>query len=254
MFELSVDEWMAVRLSLKVAAVATIAALPLALAVALLLARGRFVGKSLLDSLVHLPLVLPPVVVGYLLLIGFGRRGPFGEWLESHLGLVFSFRWTGAALACAVMGFPLMVRAIRLSIEAIDPRLEKAAATLGASPLRAFATITLPLAQTVKEAGRINGDSRLARHFASLPHALALGRVARALTRLHPLLRGAADPAGICAASLTALLEDTGPGAAVEASVVPDPDMPGGSLVQLSLRFGRDVLEGASLGMDVPLD
>jgi molybdate transport system permease protein len=121
-FELSVDEWMAVRLSLKVAAVATIAALPLALAVALLLARGRFIGKSLLDSLVHLPLVLPPVVVGYLLLIGFGRRGPLGEWLESHLGLVFSFRWTGAALACAVMGFPLMVRAIRLSIEAIEPR------------------------------------------------------------------------------------------------------------------------------------
>jgi molybdate transport system permease protein len=145
-FALSVDEWMAVRLSLKVAAVATIAALPLALALALLLARGRFIGKSLLDSLVHLPLVLPPVVVGYLLLIGFGRRGPLGEWLESHLGLVFSFRWTGAALACAVMGFPLMVRAIRLSIEAIDPRLEKAAATLGASPLRAFATVTIPLA------------------------------------------------------------------------------------------------------------
>jgi len=115
-------------------------------------------------------------------------------------------------------------------------------------------TITLPLAQTVKEAGRINGDSRLARHFASLPHALASGRVARALTRLHPLLRGAADPAGICAALLTTLLEDTGPGAAVEASLVPDPDMPGGSLVQLSLRFGHDVLEGASLRMDVPLD
>lgn len=140
------DEWTAVLLSLKVALVATVCALPAGIAVAWLLARGRFPGRTLLDGLVHLPLVLPPVVVGYLLLLSFGRKGPIGAWLESTLGLVFAFRWTGAALACAVMGFPLMVRAIRLSLEAIDPRLEQAAATLGSSPLRAFATITLPLA------------------------------------------------------------------------------------------------------------
>jgi molybdate transport system permease protein len=152
---LSAEAWQALQLSLKVAAVATVCALPLALAVAWLLARRQFFGKTLLDSLVHLPLVLPPVVVGYLLLLGFGRRGPFGAWLEAHLGLVFSFRWTGAALACAVMGFPLMVRAIRLSFESIDPRLERAAATLGAGPLRTFATITVPLALPGVVAGAV---------------------------------------------------------------------------------------------------
>lgn len=143
---LPAEAWQALSLSLKVASVATLAALVPAVAVAWVLARGRFVGKTLLDSLVHLPLVLPPVVVGYLLLISLGRRGPIGSWLEANWGLVFSFRWTGAALACAVMGFPLMVRAIRLSFESVDPRLEQAAATLGAGPLRRFATITLPLA------------------------------------------------------------------------------------------------------------
>jgi molybdate transport system permease protein len=146
MLALSPDDWEALRLSLKVAAVATIASLPVALAVALLLARGRFAGKALLDAVVHLPLVMPPVVTGYLLLLAFGRRGPVGAWLESTLGIVLSFRWTGAALACAVMGFPLMVRAIRLSLEAIDVRLERAASTLGAGPLWVFATVTLPLA------------------------------------------------------------------------------------------------------------
>ncbi len=143
---LSAEEWTAVRLSLKVAAVATLASLPAGVAVALLLARGRFPGKMLLDGLVHLPLVLPPVVTGYALLLLFGRRGPIGAWLEQSFGIVFSFRWTGAALACAVMGFPLMVRAIRLSIEAIDARLEQAAGTLGASPPLVFLTVTLPLA------------------------------------------------------------------------------------------------------------
>jgi molybdate transport system permease protein len=131
MIALSPQEWEAVHLSLKVAAVATLAALPLAIGVALLLARGRFPGRTLLDALVHLPLVLPPVVTGYVLLLLFGRRGPVGAWLEASLGIVLSFRWTGAALACAVMGFPLMVRAIRLSIESIDRRLEFAAGTLG---------------------------------------------------------------------------------------------------------------------------
>jgi molybdate transport system permease protein len=142
---LSAEEWSAVRLSLLVAVTATAASLPLGLAVAYLLARGRFWGKSLLDTLVHLPLILPPVVTGYLLLVLFGKRGPLGQFLDQAFGIVFAFRWTGAALACAVMGFPLMVRAMRLSIEAVDTRLENAAGTLGASPLWVFATITLPL-------------------------------------------------------------------------------------------------------------
>ena len=138
-------EWTAVRLSLLVATVAVAASLPVAIPVAYLLARGRFVGRSLLDTLVHLPLILPPVVTCYLLLIGFGRRGPIGEFLYDTFGIVLSFRWTGAALACAVMGFPLLVRAIRLSIEAVDRRLEEAAGTLGAHPAFVFATVTLPL-------------------------------------------------------------------------------------------------------------
>ena len=146
MFDLSPDEWIAIRLSVRIAIVATVVALPFGIAVAWLLARKDFWGKSLLDGLVHLPLVLPPVVTGYLLLISFGRRGPVGAFLADNFGIVFSFRWTGAALACGVMAFPLLVRAIRLSFEAIDRRLEDAASTLGASPLRRFVTVTLPLA------------------------------------------------------------------------------------------------------------
>ena len=139
------EEWVALRLSLLVAGVATLASLGPGLAVAYLLARGRFWGKPVLDTLVHLPLILPPVVTGYLLLIWFGRRGPIGAFLSDHFGIVLSFRWTGAALACAVMGFPLLVRAIRLSIEAVDARLEQAAGTLGAPPAWVFAIVTLPL-------------------------------------------------------------------------------------------------------------
>ncbi|MCC6888644.1 MAG: molybdate ABC transporter permease subunit [Hyphomicrobiales bacterium] len=146
MFDLTAEEWIAIRLSLRIAVVATAASLPFGIAVAWLLARKHFWGKSLIDGLVHLPLVLPPVVTGYLLLIGFGRRGPIGAFLADHFGIVFSFRWTGAALACAIMAFPLLVRAIRLSFEAIDRRLEDAAATLGANGWRVFATVTLPLA------------------------------------------------------------------------------------------------------------
>jgi molybdate transport system permease protein len=142
---LSPEEWTAVRLSLLVASTAMLASLPFGIATAWLLARGRFWGKSLLDALVHLPLILPPVVTGYLLLIGFGRRGPIGQWLYDWFGIVLSFRWTGAALACAVMGFPLLVRAIRLSIEAVDRKLEDAAGTLGANPFWVFLTVTLPL-------------------------------------------------------------------------------------------------------------
>lgn len=145
MSEISAEEWTAILLSLRVAAVATLVATPLGVAVAWLLARRDFWGKAALDALIYLPLVLPPVVTGYLLLLGFGRRGPIGAFLAEHFGIVFSFRWTGAALACAVMGFPLMVRAIRLSIEAVDRRLEAAAGTLGAAPLWVFLTITLPL-------------------------------------------------------------------------------------------------------------
>ena len=146
MFELTPDEWTAVALSLRIAVVATVVSLPFGIAVAWLLARKNFWGKALLDGVVHLPLVLPPVVTGYLLLISFGRKGPIGAFLADHLGIVFSFRWTGAALACGIMGFPLLVRPIRLAIEAIDRRLEDAAATLGANGLWALITVTLPLA------------------------------------------------------------------------------------------------------------
>lgn len=152
---LTPDEWNAVHLSIKVAIWAMIGSLPAGVLVALILARGRFWGKSILNGLVHLPLVLPPVVTGYLLLLGFGKRGPIGAFLAEHFGIVFSFRWTGAALACAVMGFPLMVRAIRLSIEAVDRKLEAAAGTLGANPLWVFVTVTLPLAVPGVIAGMI---------------------------------------------------------------------------------------------------
>jgi len=142
---LSNEEWTAIRLSLRVSTVAVLVSLPLGILVALALARGRFWGKSLLNGIVHLPLILPPVVTGFILLILFGRRGPIGSVLNDWFGIVLSFRWTGAALACGIMGFPLMVRSIRLSIEAVDRKLEEAAGTLGASPLWVFLTVTLPL-------------------------------------------------------------------------------------------------------------
>ena len=143
--QLQPDEITAIRLSLRVAWWAVLGSLPVGVAVALVLARGRFWGKGLLDTLVHLPLVLPPVVTGYGLLLLLGRRGVLGAFLAETFGLVFAFRWTGAALASAIMGFPLLVRAIRLSIEAVDRRLEDAAGTLGASRGWVFLTITLPL-------------------------------------------------------------------------------------------------------------
>src|ERR1700742_837318 len=146
MFSLTPDEWTAIELSLRIAIVATIIALPFGLAIAWVLARKDFWGKSLLDGIVHLPLVLPPVVTGYLLLIWFGRKGPIGAFLDHTFGIVLAFRWTGAVLSCGIMGFPLLVRAVRLSIEAIDRRVEDAASTLGARGLWVFATVTLPLA------------------------------------------------------------------------------------------------------------
>jgi molybdate transport system permease protein len=139
-------EWEILQLSLKVAFWSVLCSLPIAVAVAMLLARSNFPGKSLFDAIVHLPLVLPPVVIGYFLLLLLGRRGPLGAVLEEYFGIVVAFRWTGAAIAAGIMGFPLMVRAIRLSIEAIDTGLEAAARTLGATRWRVYATVTLPLA------------------------------------------------------------------------------------------------------------
>jgi len=140
------EEWEILRLSLRVAFWSVLVSLPLAVAVAHTLARSNFPGKTLFDATVHLPLVLPPVVVGYLLLLLFGRRGPVGAWLEEWFGIIFAFRWTGAALAAGIMGFPLMVRAVRLSFESIDRKLEAAASTLGAGRAGVFLTVTLPLA------------------------------------------------------------------------------------------------------------
>ncbi|WP_028917241.1 molybdate ABC transporter permease subunit [Pseudoxanthomonas sp. J35] len=164
------EELTAIALSLKVALVAAMGSLPVGVAVAWLLARRRFPGKALLDALVHLPLVLPPVVMGYALLVMLGTEGPVGRWLHDVLGITLAFRWTGAALACAVMGFPLMVRAIRLSIENVDRRLEQAAATLGAAPWRVFLTVTLPLAWPGLVAG------------AALAFAKALGEFGATIT------------------------------------------------------------------------
>jgi molybdate transport system permease protein len=139
------EEWQAVALSLKVSFWATLLSLPFGLLCALALARGRFIGRDVLNWLVHLPLVLPPVVTGYLLLLGFGRQGPIGSVLDDLFGITLAFQWTGAALAASIMAFPLMVRAMRLAIEAVDPKLEEAAATLGASRIKVFSTVTLPL-------------------------------------------------------------------------------------------------------------
>jgi molybdate transport system permease protein len=143
---LSSDELGIILLSLKVALCSVAFSLPLAIVIAYVLARFDFAGKTLLDALVHLPLVLPPVVVGYALLLIFGKRGALGAWLDQWFGIVFAFRWTGAALAAAIMGFPLMVRAIRLSMAAVDRRLETVARTLGAARVRVFVSVTLPLA------------------------------------------------------------------------------------------------------------
>ena len=158
--DINAEQWDAIRLSLRVGLAATVFSLPVAVFVAYALARWRFPGKMLLDAFVHLPLVLPPVVTGLVLLLVFGRRAPVGAFLADHFGLVFAFRWTGAALASGVMGFPLMVRAIRLSIEAVDVRLEQAAATLGAPPWAVFGLVTLPLAGPGLLAGAVLGFAK----------------------------------------------------------------------------------------------
>ncbi|MBF5091806.1 molybdate ABC transporter permease subunit [Novosphingobium sp. NBM11] len=157
---LSAEEWEIVLLSLKVSVAGVGLMLPLAFALAWLLARVRFPGKVLVDALIHLPLVVPPVVTGWLLLIAFGGNGPIGSWLDRAFGITLMFRWTGAALAAAIMALPLMVRAMRLSLEAVDTRLENAARTLGAGPWRAFLTITFPLSLPGILAGAVLGFAR----------------------------------------------------------------------------------------------
>lgn len=157
---LSPAEWQIVTLSLKIGLVAIAVTLPVAFALAWMLARGRFPGKIVLDAIVHLPLVLPPVVTGWLLLIAFGPEGPIGRWLNAWFGIGVLFRWTGAAIAAGVMALPLMVRAIRLSIEAVDRRLESAARTLGAGPWRVFWSVTLPLSMPGVLAGAVLGFAR----------------------------------------------------------------------------------------------
>ena len=193
MLNLTPDEWTAVELSLRIAVVATVVSLPFGLAIAWLLARKEFWGKALLDGVVHLPLVLPPVVTGYLLLITFGRRGPVGAFLYDTFGFIFSFRWTGAALACGVMAFPLLVRAIRLSFEAIDRRLEDAASTLGANGMWAFLTVTLAARPARRHrrhgAGLRQGARRVRRH-----HHLRLQHPRRDADHLGRDLHLHADP------------------------------------------------------------
>jgi len=159
-FDITPTEWTAILLSIRVSTVATLVATPIGIALAYLLARRDFWGKSLLDAAVHLPLVLPPVVTGYLLLLAFGRRGPIGAFLADYFGIVLAFRWTGAVLSCGVMSFPLLVRPMRLSIEAVDRRLEQAAETLGAPPWRVFFTVTLPLALPGVLAGMVLGFAK----------------------------------------------------------------------------------------------
>ena len=157
---LTSQEWAVVALSLRVSVVAVVLTMPVAYGLAWLLSRRRFPGRIVLDALVHLPLVLPPVVTGWLLLLLFGRQGPVGAWLDEQFGITLVFRWTGAALAAAVMALPLMVRAMRLSIEAVDRRLVDAARTLGARPWRAFLTITLPLSAPGIAAAAMLGFAR----------------------------------------------------------------------------------------------
>jgi molybdate transport system permease protein len=170
MFDFAPGELTAIALSLKVATAATLCSLPFGIAMGWLLARRRFPGVLVLDAVLMLPLVVPPVVTGYALLVLLGTRGPVGMFLAEHLGITFAFRWTGAALASAIMGFPLMVRAIRLSIEAVDQRIEQAAATLGANPWRVFFSMTLPLAWPGVMAG------------AALAFAKALGEFGATIT------------------------------------------------------------------------
>ncbi len=188
---MTAEEWQALELSLVVAGTGVAFGLPVAIAVAWLLARRRFPGHLLLNGLVHLPLILPPVVTGYLLLLGFGRQGPIGAFLADAFGIVLAFRWTGAALAAGIMAFPLMVRAIRLALDAVDPRLEEAAATLGAGPWQVFGTVTLPLILPGIVAGAILGFARALGEFgATITFVAAIPGQTRTLpSAIHTLLQ-----------------------------------------------------------------
>jgi len=188
-------EWTAILLSLEVASLAALASLPFAIAAAWALARRDFPGKSLLNAAVHLPLVLPPVVTGWLLLVAFGREGFAGRALLACCGFTFAFRWTGAALAAAIMGFPLVVRSVRLSIAAVDPRLEQAAATLGASGWRIFFTVTLPLALPGIVAGFVLGFAKAIGEFGATITFVANipGQTQTLATRIYTATQ---DPAG----------------------------------------------------------
>lgn len=202
-------EWTAIFLSLRVALVATIAALPVAIWVAYILARKSFPGRQLLNGVVHLPLVLPPVVTGYLLLVIFGQQGPVGAFLDRAFGISFAFRWTGAALAAAIMAFPLMVRAIRLGIEAVDPGLEQAAETLGASRGRVLRTVTLPLVLPGILAGAILGFAKALGEFgATITFVAAIpGQTQTIPTAIYGLLQvPGSEPAVLCLVIVSVVL------------------------------------------------
>ncbi|GAB3315940.1 molybdate ABC transporter permease subunit [Luteimonas notoginsengisoli] len=207
MFDFTPAELTAIALSLKVATVAALASLPLGIATGWLLARKRFFGKALVDALVHLPLVLPPVVVGYVLLVALGNNGVIGSLLMQHFGIGFAFRWTGAALASAVMGFPLMVRTIRLSIEATDRRLEQAAATLGATPWRVFRSVTLPLAWPGIVAGAVLAFAKALGEFgATITFVSAIpGETQTISSAIYGLLQVPGGDAGIWRLALVAV-------------------------------------------------
>ena len=207
MFDFTAAELTAIALSLKVATVAALASLPLGIAAGWLLARKRFFGKALVDALVHLPLVLPPVVVGYVLLVAFGNNGVIGRFLMEHFGVGVAFRWTGAALASAVMGFPLMVRTIRLSIESTDRRLEQAAATLGATPWRVFRSVTLPLAWPGIVAGTVLAFAKALGEFgATITFVSAIpGETETISSAIYGLLQVPGGDAGIWRLALVAM-------------------------------------------------
>ena len=209
MVALGPEEWTAILLSLRVAIVATLAALPVAIWIAYVLARKSFPGRQLLNGLVHLPLVLPPVVTGYLLLVLFGQQGPVGSVLYDIFGITFAFRWTGAALAAAIMAFPLMVRAIRLGFEAVDPGLEQAAATLGASRWRIWRTVTLPLVVPGILAGAILGFAKALGEFgATITFVAAIpGQTQTIPTAIYGLLQvPGSEPAVLSLVTVSVIL------------------------------------------------
>jgi molybdate transport system permease protein len=209
---LAPEEWQAVRLSLKVAFWAVVAALPPGLIVAHALARWRFPGRGLLNVIVHLPLVLPPVVTGYILLVVFGRRGILGAWMADTLGLVLAFRWTGAAVAAAVMAFPLMVRAIRQGIESVDPGLEQAAATLGAGRVRVWLSVTLPLMAPGLIAGIVIGFAKALGEFgATMTFVAAIPGETRTIsTAIHGLLQVPGQEGAVVHLALISVVLATG--------------------------------------------